>query len=113
MNVIFMSKNFKKVSSDERKAVEKSVKKLMDKINQYEHDGVPFEIICNDDSVKYDAFANGYYTYKAQSQRFPLRILYRFVRADGDSTIQVHMSFCKKYNDNRYISEFERYAACH
>lgn len=80
MNVIFMSKNFKKVSFDERKAVEKSVKKLLDKIEQYEHDGIPFEHIYNDDSVKYDAFANGYYTYKAQTQRFPLRILYTYMR---------------------------------
>lgn len=113
MNVIFMSKNFKKVSSDERKAVEKSVKKLLDKIEQYEHDGIPFEHIYNDDSVKYDAFANGYYTYKAQSQRFPLRILYSHVREGGNSILQIHMSYCKKYNDNRYINEFERYAACH
>lgn len=113
MNVIFMSKNFKKVSPDERKAVEKGVSKLRDKVLQYENSGIPFEKICNDDSVKYDTFQNGYYTYKAQSQRFPLRILYRFVSGDGDSTIQVHMSYLKKYNDNRYISEFERYVACH
>ena len=113
MNVIFMSKIFKKVSTDERKAVEKSVKKLLDKIEQYEHEGIPFEHIYNDDSVKYDAFANGYYTYKAQSQKFPLRILYRFVREGTGSVIQVHMSYLKKYNDNRYISEFERYVACH
>lgn len=113
MNVIFMSKNFKKVSSDEWKAVEKSVVKLKDKILQYEKSGTPFERIFNDDSVKYDAFGKGYYTYKAQTQRFPLRILYRFVRTDGDSTIQIHMAFCKKYNDNRYIDEFGKYAACH
>lgn len=113
MNVIYMDKNFKKVNADEMRAIKKGVDKLRDKIAQYEHDGIPFEQIYNDDSVKYDVLGNNYYTYKAQTQRFPLRILYKYIREGKDGILQIHMSYLKKYNDKRYIDTFSQYASCH
>lgn len=112
-NIMYMEKNLKKASKDERRAIEKGVKKLIQKIDQYAKDGIPFEKICNDDSVKYDILANNYFTLKAQSQQMPLRILYRFCRKDEDYTIEIHQSYQKKYADKRYMAAFEQYALAH
>ena len=73
MNVTYIDKNFMKANSDEKKAVDSSVNKLVSRIEAYEREGTPFERICNDDKVKYDVLGNGYYTFKNQSQRIQLR----------------------------------------
>lgn len=112
--ITFIEKNMKKVSKDERRAIEKGMKKLMEKILQYEMAGTRFEKIFNDSSVKYDVLGHDFYTFKAQTQKMPLRILYKFCRENNqDFSLEVHLSYQKKYDDKRYIGMFSEYAETH
>lgn len=113
-NMIFIKKNFKKTSEDMRRATEKSIQKLISKIEQYESSGTPFEKIFNDDSVKYDVLGNNFFTMKAQSTQMPLRILYKFNRDENHGfTIEVHHTHIKKHNNKEYMREFATYASSH
>lgn len=94
----YVRKNFKKASPDEFRAVVKGIEKLSYKINEYEANGTQFELIDNDTHIKHVHFGKSYYVYKTNHQQFPLRILYRFIREGEHPTIQVHMSYLKKYN---------------
>ena len=109
MNVTYVDKSIMKANSDEKKAVNNSVSKLVSRIEAYERDGTPFERIYNDDKVKYDVLGNGYYTFKNQTQRIQLRILYRLI----DDDLQIHMVHVKKRNNKNYIGQFEEYVRCH
>ncbi len=113
MEIIYMEKNFKKISPEEKKSIEKSVNRLANKIEQYQKSGTRFEHIFNDDTVKYSILDNNFCVYKHQNQQIPLRLLYRFKHID-DSTdrLEVHLSYVKKYDDNRYFDIFRSYAAC-
>ena len=110
-NVVFIEKNFKKTSKEERSAVQKAIDKLLRKIADYQESGVIFEKICNDDSIKYDTFGNGFFTLKSQTQQLPIRILYRFIRTNTDETyIEIHQCYLKKHSDQkRYIHQFTSY----
>ena len=107
--IIFVDRNFKKTPNNQRRAVEKGIEKLRTMIEQYEEQGMPFERICNNDTLKYDVLGGNFFTYKIQSQQLPLRVLYRFKRKDSDFEIEVHLAYIKKYKDKRYIQEFEDY----
>lgn len=110
--VKYIEKNLKKTSRDERKAIQKGIDKLLHKIDQYEASGVAFECIY-DDSMKYDVLSNGFFVVKLQSQRLPIRLLYRYVRkSDTSFCIEIHKSYLKKHTDQqKYINIFEKYAA--
>lgn len=113
MEIVYINKNFKKVKTEEMKAIEKSVGRLVDKIEQYQKAGTSFNRIFNDSSVKYSILENNFCIYKHQNQQMPLRLLYRFKHADNNNEdrIEVHLSYIKKYDDNRYFDIFRSYAA--
>lgn len=116
MEIVYISKNFKKTKTEEMKAIEKGVNRLADKIEQYQKSGTSFDHIFNDSTVKYSILDNNFCIYKHQNQQMPLRLLYRFKHADNnnndDDMIEVHLSYIKKYGDNRYFDIFRSYAAC-
>lgn len=113
MEIVYISKNFKKTKMEEMKVIEKGVSKLVDKIEQYKKTGTNFNRIFNDSSVKYSILENGFCIYKHQNQQIPLRLLYRFKHTDNNiDRLEVHLSYIKKYDDNRYFDIFRSYAAC-
>jgi len=112
LEIVYISKNFKKTKTEEMKAVEKSVGKLVDKIEQYKKAGTSFDRIFNDSTVKYSILENDFCIYKHQNQQIPLRLLYRFKHIGNNDRIEVHLSYVKKYDDDRYFKIFRSYAAC-
>lgn len=113
MQIVYIDKNFKKTKSEEMRAIEKGVSRLVDKIEQYKKVGTSFERIFNDSSVKYSILQNNFCIFKHQHQQLPLRILYRFKHTDNnEDRLEVHLSYIKKYDDNRYFTIFRNYAAC-
>ncbi len=113
MEIVYISKNFKKTTAEEMRVIQKGVNKLVAKISQYEKTGTSFEHIFNDDTVKYSILDNNFCVYKHQNQQMPLRLLYRFKHTDNNTDrLEVHLSYIKKYNDNRYFTIFRSYAAC-
>ena len=112
-NIVYTNDSIKKTSKSEMMFLEKGLKKLISKITLYEEAGVPFEKICNDDSIKYDIFGNNFFTYKIQTTQMPLRVLYRFIRNDKNNfVIEVHRIY-QKHKGKEYIKNFENYALCH
>lgn len=107
--VVYVGNSLKKVSANERRAIDKGMEKLRCMIEQYEHQGQPFEKICNNDTIKYDILGGNFFTFKHQSQQMPLRILYRFKRTKDDFNLEVHMAYIKKYADKRYMKTFAEY----
>lgn len=112
-NVKYIENNFKKITREEMQMIHKGIMKLIHKIEQYEASGIMFENICNDDSVKYDILGNGFYILKVQTQKLPIRLLYRFIRkSKQEARIEIHKSYLKKHTDpQRYIGIFERYVS--
>ena len=108
-NIVYIGKVIKKASSNEKRAIEKGMKKLCEKIEQNERQGIRFEKIFNDDTIKYDVLGNSFFTFKSTNQEMPLRILYRFNRTVDGFDLEVHKVYQKKYNDKRYMSEFAEY----
>lgn len=109
MEIVYISKNFKKTKMEEMKVIEKGVSKLVDKIEQYKKAGTSF----NDSTVKYSVLKNDFFIFKHQNQQMPLRMLYRFKHTDNNiDRLEVHLSYIKKYDDNRYFDIFRSYAAC-
>lgn len=113
MEIVYISKNFKKAKTEEMKAIEKGVSRLVDKIQQYEKAGTSFDRIFNDSTVKYSILENNFFIFKHQHQQLPLRLLYRFRHVDNNNDrLEIHLSYFKKYDDNRYFKIFRNYAAC-
>lgn len=114
MEIVYINKNFKKTKAEEMRVIQKGVDRLAEKIEQYKKIGTSFNRIFNDSSVKYSILENNFCIYKHQNQQMPLRLLYRFKHADSNSEdrIEVHLSYIKKYDDNRYFDIFRSYAAC-
>lgn len=48
MEIVYISKNFKKAKTEEMRAIEKGVSRLVAKITQYEKSGTSFDRIFND-----------------------------------------------------------------
>ena len=111
-SIVYVDKSIKKSSNNQMIMMDKGLQKLLRRIRQYESDGISFERIVNDDTVKYDILGNGFYTYKIQTTQMPLRILYRFVRTKSDFVIEVHQVY-QKHKGKEYIKNFENYALCH
>lgn len=113
MEIVYISKNFKKTKIKEMRAIKKGVDRLVAKIEQYQKTGTSFEHIYNDDTVKYSILQNNFFIFKHQHQQLPLRLLYRFKHTDNnEDRLEVHLSYVKKYDDNRYFQIFRSYAAC-
>ena len=74
MEIIYIEKNFKKISPEEKKAIEKGASRLANKIEQYKKSGTSFQHIFNDDSVKYSILQNDFCIFKHQNQQIPLRL---------------------------------------
>jgi len=112
-DVKYIEKNFKKTSREEKEVIKKGMQKLIHKIHLYETNGISFEQIFNDDSVKYDILPKSFFIVKVQTQRIPTRVLYRFIRINSDNAyIEVHKSYLKKHTDpQKYIGIFENYVA--
>lgn len=111
MEIVYISKNFKKTKIEEMKAIKKSVSRLADKIEQYKKAGTSFDRIFNDSTVKYSILENDFCIYKHQNQQIPLRLLYRFKHTDNNiDRLEVHLSYVKKYDDKRYFKTFRDYA---
>lgn len=111
--IVYVDRCTKKSSNNLRTLMNKGLDKLIRRINEYEANGISFECICNDDTVKYDILGNGFFTYKIQTTQLPLRILYRFVRTEDGYTIEVHQIYKKGKDNKKYIKDFSQYALCH
>ena len=112
MEIVYIDKNFKKAKAEEMRAIRKGINRLVNKIEQYQKSGTSFEHIYNDDTVKYSILENDFCIYKHQNQQIPLRLLYRFKHMNNTDRLEVHLSYVKKYDDNRYFDIFRSYAAC-
>lgn len=102
---------FKKFSLDEKKEINKAFDKLRYLITEKEHYGTEFEHIYNNDSIKYDIFGKGFYSFKARGRdKAQIRILYRFERINKeDYKLEIHMAIIKRRNDKTYIKDFQDY----
>ena len=105
----------KKYSPNEKKEILKAFEKLRRMIEIKENYGVPFEKIFNNESLKYDVFQKGFYTYKAHGRdNAQIRILYRFIRLpESQFELEMHMVSIKRRSDKNYIKQFEKYVECY
>lgn len=104
-------KVLKKYSPNEICEIIKVFDKLKNMIETEEYYGTRFENIYNNDSIKYDVFKGGFYTFKAQGKdRSQIRILYRFIRnEDGKYDVHMHRVYIKRRNTKEYMNEFSTY----
>lgn len=105
----------KKYSPDEKKEVIKAFEKLKQLIKVKEEYGVPFEKVFNHESIKYDIFGKGFFTFKAHGKdNAQIRILYRFVRmSERKFELEMHMVSIKRRTNNDYMQKFQKYVECY
>lgn len=106
MRVCVYGKDYFKASADVRKAVLYGAEELYRRICCYENENVEFDMIFNDDKVKYDKHGK-FYTYKFQRFNMQLRILYAYLKIDGVPTILIADFFVKKRTSKIYINKFD------
>ena len=102
---------YDKASPSLRKDIDKALEKLVYLIEEQDNYGIPFEKIFNNDTIKYDCLDNNFFTFKFSKGSIQLRLLYRFVRLQEDSVIELHDFHHKNRDDKSYIKEFERKAS--
>lgn len=105
----------KDITKEDLKLVDKAMTKLRHYIDEIENSGTPFELICNNDKIKYDILGNGFFVFKYTGpSRTQLRILYRFIRQEGNKyNLEIHKVYSKKHTvngfQNQYLKDFEIY----
>lgn len=107
MKIYVYSKDFFKISNDLRKTILSALEIVYIRIKEYEKQGVPFNQIFNDEKLKYDKHGE-FFTYKRSSHNVQLRILYTFLKVDGEDVIILGDFVLKKKNDKRYIKSFDK-----
>ncbi len=105
----------KKCSPSEKREITKAFQKLKEMILIEEQYGIPFEKIFNNETLKYDVFGHGFYTFKAHGKdKAQIRILYKFIRLSKQKfELELHMVSIKRRNDKDYMKEFHRYVNYH
>ena len=76
-------------------------------------EGVDFQNIVNDDSIKYDEYAHSFFAIKLHTSNVSLRVLYKVVNNNRRIIIQIHLVYVKKNEGAAYIKLFENYSKTH
>lgn len=106
MNICVSCKGYFKESKDVQKAIVSGVETLYGRIQNYENQNVEFNMIFNDDKVKYDKHGQ-FYTFKFQKSNMQLRLLYSYLIIDCMPVIVIADFFVKKRNSKDYIDKFD------
>ena len=103
MKVINKDKTYEKESIDIKKAIDKSIQKLMNRLSPYLESGKKIQQIFGDDILIHDIIRDIWYVYKCQTNNVQIRILYTV----EDNKVIVLSHFCKKRSNKEYIKYFE------
>ena len=106
MNICISCKEYFKESKEVQKAIISGVESLYCRIQNYENQNVEFNMIFNDDKVKYDKHGQ-FYTFKFQKSNMQLRVLYAYIVIDCSPVVVVADFFVKKRNSKNYIDKFD------
>lgn len=106
MNICMGCKDYFKESKEVQKAIVSGVETLYGRIQNYENQNIEFNMIFNDDKVKYDKHGQ-FYTFKFQKSNMQLRVLYAYIVIDSIPVIVVADFFIKKRNSKNYIDRFD------
>lgn len=106
MNICVSCKDYFKESKEVQKAIVSGVETLYGRIQNYENQKVEFNMIFNDDKVKYDKHGQ-FYTFKFQKSNMQLRVLYSYLIIDCVPIVVVADFFVKKRNSKDYIDKFD------
>ena len=106
MNICVSCKAYFKESKEVQKAIVSGVETLYGRIQNYENQNVEFNMIFNDDKVKYDKHGQ-FYTFKFQKSNMQLRVLYSYLIIDCAPVVIIADFFVKKRNSKDYIGKFD------
>ena len=106
MYICMSCKDYFKESKEVQKAIVSGVETLYGRIQNYENQNIEFNMIFNDDKVKYDKHGQ-FYTFKFQKSNMQLRVLYAYIVIDCIPVIVVADFFIKKRNSKNYIDRFD------
>lgn len=103
-------KEYNKASKDLQKLLEKSMKRLISFVEDYEKHNTPFEKIFNNEVVKHNVLSERFFTFKTHGpDSSQLRLLYEFKRVGNDEYFILHKFFIKRRTSNEYLSDFKEY----
>lgn len=108
MKICVNCREYDRASTEIKKAIIKSVEMLYSRIRSYEEQNIEFNLIYNDDKIKYDKHGD-FYTFKSQKNHLQIRILYAYMIIDDVPTILVADFFQKNRTSKDYISQFDEY----
>lgn len=112
MKILVHKKAFFKEAIEVKNAIISAIYDLYDRINLYQHQGVEFCKIFNDERVKYDKHGDELFTYKCQKSNIQIRILYCYKVVNNVPVFIVVDYVIKKKNNKQYIRSFDRYNEC-
>jgi hypothetical protein len=98
-----------KETSDLQKAIYNGVENIAKIISTYAQQGVTFNKVFNNDTLKYDQYKNGLFAYRHHDKsRTQLRLLYRVIETSDTCAIELVSFYVKRNTTNEYISYFTK-----
>lgn len=113
--IIDSCKEYRKLNPDIHKAVDMCISKLEHRYKYYQSQNVSITNLFGDGNIIHDIIDDGFYVYKAQSNKIQVRLLYK---VDNNNKIDVAYFYVKNGNDivnikgnkqKRYISLFKNF----
>ena len=113
--VIDSCKEYKKLDSSIRKAVDMCIVKLEERYKYYQNQNIAITNLFGDGNIIHDIVDDGFYVYKSQFNKIQVRLLYK---VNNDNEIDVIYFYIKNGNNlvnikgkkqTRYISLFENF----
>lgn len=113
--VIDSCKEYKKLDTSIRKAVDMCIVKLEERYKYYQNQNIAITNLFGDGNIIHDIVDDGFYVYKSQFNKIQVRLLYK---VNNDNEIDVIYFYIKNGNNlvnikgkkqTRYISLFENF----
>lgn len=104
MNIIRKNDMFMKEKKDVQRSINMSIRKLKQRLEEYQKQNISPDRVFNDDITKHDVINNCFYVYKCKVNQMQIRILYT---VENDNVVIVS-HYYKNRTNNDYIPYFEK-----
>lgn len=104
MNIIRKNDMFMKEKKDVQRSINMGIRKLKQRLEEYQKQNISPDRVFNDDITKHDVINNCFYVYKCKVNQMQIRILYT---VENDNVVIVS-HYYKNRTNNDYIPYFEK-----
>ena len=101
MNIIRKNDMFMKEKKDVQRSINMSIRKLKQRLEEYQKQNISPDRVFNDDITKHDVINNCFYVYKCKVNQMQIRILYT---VENDNVVIVSHYYKNRTNNDSLIA---------